>query len=116
MAAAQMNIRMDASLKSSGNAAIAKLGFTPSQVVRALWEYIVVQGALPTALASSLRPAGSEQAVSSGSDAGQSDEGAALVSTFYQTIGIEEPSRGGVDYDELRGLAAAEQLEKWGLS
>lgn len=116
MAAAQMNIRMDASLKSSGNAAIAKLGFTPSQVVRALWEYIVVQGALPTALASSLRPAGSEQAVSSGSDAGQSDEGAALVSTFYQTIGIEEPSNGVVDYDELRGLAAAEQLEKWGLA
>mgnify|MGYP000441189394 CR=1 FL=1 len=116
MAAAQMNIRMDASLKSSGNAAIAKLGFTPSQVVRALWEYIVVQGALPTALASSLRAADSEQAASSDSDAARTDEGAALVSTFYQTIGIEEPARGGVNYDELRELAATEQLEKWGLS
>ena len=116
MATAQMNIRMDASLKSSGNAAIAKLGFTPSQVVRALWEYIVVQGALPGALASSLRAAESEQAVSSGSDAGHPDEGAALVSTFYQTIGIEEPARGGIDYNELHELAAAEQLKKWGLS
>lgn len=116
MVAAQMNIRMDASLKSSGNAAIAKLGFTPSQVVRALWEYIVVQGTLPTALASSLQAAKSEQAVSDESNTGQPDEGAALVSTFYQITGIEEPARGGIDYNELRELAAANQLEKWGLS
>lgn len=116
MAAAQMNIRMDSSLKSSGNAAIAKLGFTPSQVVRALWEYIVVQGALPGALASSLQAAQSEQAASSDSNAEQPDEGAALVSAFYKMTGIEEPERGGVDYNELRELAAANQLEQWGLS
>ena len=50
MAATQMNIRMDAALKESGNAALARLGYTPSQAVRALWEVITVQGALPPAL------------------------------------------------------------------
>lgn len=43
-------------------------------------------------------------------------EGAAIVSTFYQEVGIEESVDGAVDYDELRELAAAEQLEKWGLA
>ncbi|SCH80791.1 addiction module antitoxin%2C RelB/DinJ family [uncultured Collinsella sp.] len=46
MAATQMNIRMDAALKESGNAALARLGYTPSQAVRALWEVIRGFGSL----------------------------------------------------------------------
>ena len=44
MSAVQMNIRLDSALKASGNAVIAELGYTPSQVVRALWEFATVQG------------------------------------------------------------------------
>ena len=38
MAATQMNIRMDAALKESGNAALARLGYTPSHAQRAHWQ------------------------------------------------------------------------------
>ena len=46
----------------------------------------------------------------------RASEGASIVSSFYQKVGIEEPVGGDIDYDELRELAAAEQLEKWGLA
>lgn len=115
MSAAQMNIRMDSALKASGNAVIAKLGYTPSQVVRALWEFATVQGTLPPALTHLLR--GDQAAgATDGDTPDRMSEGAAIVSTFYQEVGIEEPVDGAVDYDELRELAAAEQLEKWGLA
>ena len=35
--AAQINVRLDADLKRSGDAALSKAGMTPSQAVRALW-------------------------------------------------------------------------------
>lgn len=115
MSTAQMNIRLDSALKASGNAVIAELGYTPSQVVRALWEFATVQGTLPPALMHLLRGNQTAASLSEG-EPGRESEGAAIVSSFYQKIGIEEPVNGTVDYDELRELAAAEQLEKWGLA
>ena len=115
MAAAQMNIRMDSALKASGNAVIAELGYTPSQVVRALWEFATVQGTLPPALKHLLRD--SKDAGTAGCDTpDRVSEGAALLSSFYQQVGIEEPTSSPIDYDELRELAASEQREKWGLA
>lgn len=114
MSAVQMNIRMDSALKASGNAVIAELGYTPSQVVRALWEFTTVQGTLPPALTRLLRDDRGVNATNGAPD--RASEGAALVSSFYQQIGIEEPADSPIDYDELRELAAAEQLEKWGLA
>ena len=114
MPAAQMNIRMDSALKASGNAVIAELGYTPSQVVRALWEFATIQGTLPPALTHLLRD---EDDGAAGRDTpGRASEGAALVSSFSQQVGIEEPMSGPIDYDELRELAASEQREKWGLA
>jgi RHH-type rel operon transcriptional repressor/antitoxin RelB len=34
----QMNIRIDASLKASGDEALSSVGLTPTRAVRALWE------------------------------------------------------------------------------
>ena len=115
MSAVQMNIRMDSALKASGNAVIAELGYTPSQVVRALWEFATVQGTLPPALTHLLRDDRDANATDGGAP-DRAPEGAALVSSFYRQVGIEEPADGPIDYDELRQLAAAEQLEKWGLA
>ena len=115
MTAVQMNIRMDSTLKEAGNAAIAELGLTPSQVVRALWEYVSVQGDLPPALGRALKGHTDGKGSEIDRQRPHADGGAAIVSTFYKTIGIEEPLRESIDYDELRELAAAEQLEKWGL-
>lgn len=56
MAASQMNIRMDNMLKQSGNAALSSLGITPSQAVRALWEFLTIQQTLPSELLRLLHP------------------------------------------------------------
>ncbi len=36
--AAQINVRLDADLKRSGDVALSRAGMTPSQAVRALWQ------------------------------------------------------------------------------
>lgn len=115
MSAVQMNIRMDSALKASGNAVIAELGYTPSQVVRALWEFAAVQGTLPPALTRLLSDDRDANAANHDTP-DRASEGAALISSFYQQVGIEEPTDSPIDYNELRELAAAEQLEKWGLA
>ena len=110
MSLAQINVRMDPSLKEAGSSVITRLGYTPTQAIRALWEYAAVQGTLPGALVQILR---SEKG-SRSSDEGQPD-GTALVAPFYERLGIPVPTEGTTSYEELRELAASEQLEKWGL-
>ena len=44
----QMNVRMDRQLKDAGDAVLAQIGMTPSQAVRTLWEYLVVNGHMPS--------------------------------------------------------------------
>lgn len=116
MAASQMNIRMESSLKGAGNAALEQLGFTPSQVVRAVWEYVAVQGSLPSPIMRILQGQGADAGASPASGEDARIDGSQIVSAFYQRTGIPEPTQGSVDYEKLRELAAVEQLEGWGLS
>lgn len=39
MASTQMNVRIDADIKRSGDAAFARAGHTPTDVVRKVWEF-----------------------------------------------------------------------------
>ena len=48
---AQINIRMDPTLKTSGDAVLSRLGVTPSDAVRALYEYLASEQDLPEGLA-----------------------------------------------------------------
>lgn len=41
----QMNVRMDRDLKTRGDAALADIGFSPSEAVRALWARVARRGA-----------------------------------------------------------------------
>lgn len=50
MSTVQMNVRIDAKTKAHGDAVFARSGFTPSQVVRAVWEYAGRTGMLPPCL------------------------------------------------------------------
>ena len=47
MAAVQMNVRIDEDVKARGDEVFARAGFTPSQVVRAVWEYAEQTGEVP---------------------------------------------------------------------
>ena len=48
--AAQINVRLDADLKRSGDAALSRAGMTPSQAVRALWRLAASLADRPGAL------------------------------------------------------------------
>ena len=111
----QMNVRMDASFKRAGDAVISELGYTPSRVVRALWEYLSLQARLPRALEHVLDQGGVDSALAS-PDASACDRGAGLIAEFYKGIGVSEPLRSAPDYDVLRDEWAQDKLEEWGLS
>ena len=40
----QMNVRIEASLKTAGDEALSSIGFSPTQAVRALWERAAQRG------------------------------------------------------------------------
>ena len=54
--AAQINVRLDADLKGSGDAALSRAGMTPSQAVRALWQLAASLADRPGALEDILLP------------------------------------------------------------
>ena len=54
--AAQINVRLDADLKRSGDAALSRAGMTPSQAVRALWQLAASMADRPGALEDILLP------------------------------------------------------------
>ena len=41
---AQINVRLDRALKEAGDAELARMGISPSQIVRALWERLSLGG------------------------------------------------------------------------
>ena len=55
-ATAQLNVRMDAELKASGDAALASLGVTPSEAVRDLWRLAAEHEDRPDTLRALLFP------------------------------------------------------------
>ena len=62
---AQMNVRMDAALKASGDAALAQAGYTPSAAVRALWAFAATHATAPqeiTSLLDSVESAAKDEA------------------------------------------------------
>ena len=46
----QINTRLDADLKRGGDAVFSRYGLGTSEVIRALWKYVVDHQALPTFL------------------------------------------------------------------
>lgn len=55
-AAAQINVRLDANLKRTGDAALSSAGMTPSQAVRALWQLAASLADRPGVLQDILSP------------------------------------------------------------
>lgn len=60
----QMNVRLDEDLKKKGDSAFSKAGITPSEAVRALWQFAIDHASEPSAIAkqvSELQNAESEE-------------------------------------------------------
>lgn len=105
----QMNVRMDRQLKEAGDAVLAHIGMTPSQAVRTLWEYLVVNGCMPSrsgvAVPSSYVPA-------TASMESRVTQGSHIVRDTCLKYDIPVPDLSG-DYDDLYEEAMAERYPEW---
>ena len=112
MPTVQMNVRIDARAKQNGNAVLAELGWTPSQLVRATWNYVGLFHEVPPDIAQmrDQETAGKDphDALSSAQTDCQDPIGA-----FYHSFGIIETGHQELDFQALREAAAAERLESW---
>lgn len=105
----QMNVRMDRQLKEAGDAVLASLGMTPSQAVRALWEYLVVNGRMPSKgdaaapVSDGVEPRRMESRAAQGSH---------IIRDSCLKYGIPIPEFSG-DYDDLYEEAMAERYPEW---
>lgn len=104
----QINARIDSKLKTEGDKALAKAGFTPTQAIRKLWELAAHHASEPEVLLSVLEP---EQA--SHTDDARAEHrrqveealnaGETLMRRAYAGAGLEWPTEPDMrTYDQLR--------------
>ncbi len=105
----QMNVRMDRQLKEAGDAVLASLGMTPSQAVRALWEYLVINERMPSKEGSAEIPSdeANQRFVES-----RAAQGSHIIRDSCLKYGIPIPEFSG-DYDDLYEEAMAERYPEW---
>ena len=106
---AQMNVRLDPQLKEAGDAVLASLGMTPSQAVRALWEYLVVNGCMPSKEGSAeiLSDEANQRFMES-----RAAQGSHIIRDSCLKYGIPIPEFSG-DYDDLYEEAMADRYPEW---
>lgn len=108
----QMNVRLDSQLKEAGDAVLARIGMTPSQAVRELWQYLIENGHMPVAKRNNDEAPSDD--MRSKASLPHLSEGAALVSSYYERFSIPRPSPDeAFDYDELYDQMMSERFSDW---
>ena len=116
---AQVNARIDASLKAAGDAALAKAGLTPTKAIRALWQRFAELADRPEKIRELVE---SSDELGPGERAEQerklslAQEGPMIVSRSLAERGIAVPE--GLEelsYEELRERVLLERLRERGL-
>lgn len=111
MTATQMNTRIDAALKSAGDLAIREGGSTPSEVVRAVWEYIVRNRHKPQVIQSLFEflrdEKDSKEALHADLDEIEEQvlRGPRLIEEFYREAGIDSAALPSTTYEDLKAAA-----------
>ena len=118
-AIAQVNARIDANLKTAGDAALAKAGLTPTKAIRALWQRFAELTDQPEKIrelvesSDVLAPAGravQERRLS------LAQEGSTIVSRSLAERGVVVPEGfEELSYEELREQVLLERLRERGL-
>lgn len=94
MATTQMNIRIDAKTKEQGDAVFAEIGYTPTRVVRLLWEYAACMKSKPDEVEQLLKEA--ERTMDPAAEDERqrrirvADEGLRIFPNFLATMGIQD--------------------------
>ena len=105
MSVTQMNIRIDSTVKSEGDLALAQAGYTPTQAVRLLWEFARrklgdIQG-LREVLASLEETDSQQVSVGYESEVDAADSAWQRRIDLYQQLGIPLPTKTSVAESEL---------------
>lgn len=105
----QMNVRIDRQLKEAGDTVLAHIGMTPSQAVRALWEYLVINERMPSKEGSAeiLSDEANQRFVES-----RAEQGGHIIRDSCLKYGIPIPEFSG-DYDDLYEEAMADRYPEW---
>ena len=118
-AIAQVNARIDANLKTAGDAALAKAGLTPTKAIRALWQRFAELTDQPEKIrelvesSDMLAPAGRAEQERKLSLA---QEGSMIVSRSLAERGVVVPEGfEELSYEELREQVLLERLRERGL-
>ena len=106
MTVAQMNIRVNETIKAQGDSALADFGLTPTQAVRALWDYLAQHRTLPDFLKQEART----ETVSACDASALADQGAGLALRLATDAGLDTLPLQEASYEELRDYAFEEYL------
>ena len=112
MSATQMNIRLDNTLKESGDMAFSRAGCTPTQAVRLLWEYAQRNAGNPEQMRELIN-------LLKGEDGGKAQSDARKVAhrackqraKIYERYGVPTPARFSVPDNGQLEETLQEQLE-----
>ena len=118
MALTQMNTRIDAKTKRLGDAVFERMGLSPSEVVRIVWEYAVEHGAAPAIVQEALtRKAEDAPSIETAFRTAIAEQSCNLVAGYRQRIGASAPnSLDAIDYRMMREQAWSERLSERGLA
>ena len=117
MQTAQINVRIDRTLKEAGDAALASAGFSPSEAVRALWQKAAARGAsLEEVIACLRNELGQHPRDAEGCQADPFEENRWLVVERMKQIGVTDfATPVSSNDDELYEQAMVERLQDRGL-
>ena len=114
-ATAQLNARMSKSLKESGDEALALIGFSPTQAVRALWEKASRRGKDLEEVEALLRGVGAEEEPVTAPDASLQAMWD-YMDEVYRSLGIDPTVKYDMPSDkELLEEALCERMVERGL-
>ena len=118
MAMVQMNTRIESDVKRRGDAVFANLGLTPSDVVRAVWEYAANHSEAPAVLAQALDASHADaSALEQSFRTAVAESAGNLVARFREAAGAAAPDELDVmDYAALREEAWSEKIAERGLA
>lgn len=114
----QMNVRIPRALKVAGDEALASAGFTPSEVVRAVWEKAARRGKDLAEVIGALRGKDEKEPVTVDTKAIEPVLSAQrAITEGMKELGVDLGASQApvLSYDELREMAYLERLQEKGL-
>ena len=110
MAAVQMNMRIDATLKAAGDLAIREGGSSPTRIVRSVWEYAARNRHKPQAVQELLdflegTPTCEASRVTEDVIIEQVMRGPHIIEEFYRERGIDPSAAPETSYEDLKAAA-----------